>query len=190
MNRLVGVWWAGGEDDVRPTGADAKGYSSLDLNMIGQDFPVIQDILTHVVNKGKSHVSAKDKVGENLYNRGVLNSVLIAEAIRTAQQISGKKAISGDDMRRGLEALNITPARLKELGMEGFAAPVHISCADHNGHHGVYIAQWDGTKWVKATNFIEPITDKVLPLIDQDAQKYAAANAGWPKRTEACEKSS
>jgi branched-chain amino acid transport system substrate-binding protein len=190
MNRLVGVWWSGGDDDARPAGADAKGYSSLDVNMVGQDFGVIQDILSYVVTKGKSQVAGKDKVGENLYNRGVLNAMLIAEAIRTAQQLTGKKQISGEDARRGLEALNIPPARLKELGMEGFTAPIHISCADHSGHHGIYIAQWDGTKWVKVSDFIDPITDKVLPLIEQDAQKYAMANPGWPKRTEACEKSS
>ena len=26
---------------------------------------------------------------------------------------------------------------MKELGMEGFAAPVKLSCADHNGHGGI-----------------------------------------------------
>jgi hypothetical protein len=30
----------------------------------------------------------------------------------------------------------------------------------------------------------------VIALIRQDAQKYAASNPGWPKRTEACDKSS
>jgi branched-chain amino acid transport system substrate-binding protein len=30
----------------------------------------------------------------------------------------------------------------------------------------------------------------VLPLIDSAAEDYAKANAGWPKRTEACDKSS
>ena len=51
---------------------------------------MIKDILKYVVDKGKSQ-SPKDKVGENLYNRGVCNSVLIAEAIRNAQKITGKK---------------------------------------------------------------------------------------------------
>ena len=45
MNRLVGVWWAGGEDDVRPAGELAKGYSSLNFSGVGQNFPAIQDIL-------------------------------------------------------------------------------------------------------------------------------------------------
>ena len=49
---------------------------------------------------------------------------------------------------------------------------------------------WDGTKWTKASGWIEPIKDKVLPLIDSAAGSYVGANTGWPKRTEACDKSS
>jgi branched-chain amino acid transport system substrate-binding protein len=189
MDRLVGVWWSGGDDDARGAGADAKGYSSLDINAVGTSFPAIQDILKYVVDKGKSQV-ARDKVGENLYNRGVLNSVLIAEAIRTAQQLTGKKQVSGEDVRRGLETLKISQARWKEIGLDGFAAPISVSCSDHNGHHGIYLAQWDGTKWTKASEWIEPIKDKVMPLIESQAKEYVGANAGWPKRTEPCDKSS
>ena len=110
MDHLIGNWWAGGDDDARPAGPEAKGYLSLDFNQVGTDFPVIKDIQKYVVDKGKS-LAPKEKVGENLYNRGVLNSIIIAEAIRNAQKVSGKKVINGADMRRGLETLNITQAR-------------------------------------------------------------------------------
>lgn len=189
MNRLVGVWWSGGDDDARAGGDAAKGYSSLDFHMVGASFPAMQDIIKHVIDKGKSQ-TPKEKVGENLYNRGVYNSMLIAEAIRTAQQLTGKKQVTGEDVRRGLENLNITDARWKEMGAEGFAAPIKVSCGDHNGHHKVFIAEWDGSKWVKASDWIEPIKDKVRPLIEEDAKKYAASNTGWPKRSESCDKSS
>jgi branched-chain amino acid transport system substrate-binding protein len=189
MNRLVGVWWSGGDDDARPAGPDSKGYSSLDFHAVGTNFPVIQDIEKYVVDKGKSQ-TPKEKVGENLYNRGVYNSMLIAEAIRNAQKITGKKVINGEDMRRGLETLNITAARLKEIGMDGFASPVQVSCNDHNGHHKVFVAQWDGTKWVKSSDWMDPIKDKVRPLIEAAAKDYAEKNAGWPKRTETCDKTS
>jgi branched-chain amino acid transport system substrate-binding protein len=190
MNRMVGVWWSGSDDDARPAGPEAKGYSSLDLNAVGNNFPVIQDIMKYVVDKGKSQISSKDKVGENFYNRAVWNSVLIAEAIRTAQQVTGKKQVTGEDVRRGFEQLSITPARLKELGMEGFAAPVKLSCADHNGHSGISLVEWDGTKWNTKVPSLEPIKEKVEPLIENAAQEYVKANAGWPKRTEPCDKSS
>jgi branched-chain amino acid transport system substrate-binding protein len=190
MNRFVGNWWAGSDDDARPTGAEAKGYSSLDLNAVGTNFPAIQDILKYVVDKGKSQVGSKDKVGENFYNRAVLNSVIIAEAIRTAQQITNKKQVNGEDVRRGLESLNITAARLKEIGLENFASPMKVTCSDHNGHGGISIVEWDGSKWTTSVPSIQPIKDKVLPLIQDAAESYVKANAGWPKRTEPCDKSS
>ena len=188
MDRLVGVWWAGGDDDARGGGDGAKGYKSLNFHAAGTNFPVIQDIQKHVVDKGLSK-TPKDKVGENLYNRGVYNSMLIAEAIRNAQKISGKKAITAEDMRKGLESLNITDARLKEIGMAGFAAPMKLTCEDHNGHNKVYVAQWDGTKWVKGSEWMDPLKDEVMPLLESAANDYAKAN-NWPARTEACQKGS
>jgi branched-chain amino acid transport system substrate-binding protein len=185
IDRLVGVWWAGGDDDARAGGAEAKGYKALNFHQAGANYPVIQDIIKHVVDKGFSK-APKDKVGENLYNRGVYNSMLIAEAVRTAQSITGKKAVTGEDVRKGFEALNITEARLKEMGMEGFAAPVKVTCNDHNGHHRVFVSEWDGTKYVKASDWIEPLKDEVRPLIEAAAKDYAEKNPGWPKRSEPC----
>jgi branched-chain amino acid transport system substrate-binding protein len=189
MNRFMGGWWAGGDDDARPAGPQAKGYLSLTFNQTGTNFPIIQDIIKHVVDKGKSQI-AKDKVGETFYNRGVLNSIIIAEAIRNAQKIAGKKEINGEDLRRGLETLEITAARLKELGAEGFAAPMKVTCQDHNGHNAAFVSEWDGTKWTKASDWIAPIKEKVNPLIEQASKDYVGANAGWPKRSEPCDKSS
>jgi branched-chain amino acid transport system substrate-binding protein len=189
MDHLIGNWWAGGDDDARPAGDGAKGYLSLDFNQVGTNFPVIQDIIKYTVDKGKSQ-TPKDRVGENLYNRGVLNSMIIAEGIRNAQKVSGKKVITGEDMRRGLESLTISAARLKEMGADGFAAPMKVTCADHNGHNAAYMAKWDGTKWTKGSDWIEPLKNKVEPLIESSAKEYSSANAGWPKRNEACDKAS
>jgi branched-chain amino acid transport system substrate-binding protein len=190
MNRLIGNWWASGEEDVRPAGAEAKGYQALNLSGIGQNYPAIQDIIKYVIDKGKTQTPSKDQVGEVLYNRGVMNAVLIAEGIRAAQQLTGKKLLSREDMRSGLERLNISEARWKELGLPDFAGPIHLSCSDHNGHDGISLIQWDGTKWSRIPGWIEPLKDKVLPLIDSAAEEYVKANTGWPKRTEACDKSS
>jgi branched-chain amino acid transport system substrate-binding protein len=186
MDHLIGNWWAGGDDDARPAGPEAKGYLSLDFNQTGTNFPIMQDIIKYTVDKGKSQ-TPKERVCENLYNRGVLNSMIIAEGIRNAQKITGKKVIDGSDMRRGLETLNITAARLKEMGAADFAAPMKVSCQDHNGHNAAYMAMWDGTKWVKGSDWIEPLKAQVQPLIESAAKEYSTANAGWPKRAEACD---
>ena len=134
MDHFIGVWWSGSEDDARPAGAAGKGYLSLNFNAVGANFPAMQDIEKYVIAKGNTQ-TAKGKVGENFYNRGVYNTVLVAEAIRNAQKLTGKKVVTGDDVRRGLESLKITPARWKEIGLPDFGAPVAVTCDDHNGHH-------------------------------------------------------
>ncbi len=189
MDHFIGIWWSGSEDDARPAGAAGKGYLSLNFNAVGANYPAIQDIEKLVIAKGNSQ-TAKDKVGENFYNRGVMNAAVIAEGIRNAQKITGKKDITGDEMRRGLETLQISAARWKEMGLGGFAAPISVTCDDHNGHHSAYVQQWDGANWVKVSDWIAPMKDKVVPLLDAAAADYVKKNAGWPKRTEACDKSS
>ncbi|MET0481575.1 MAG: ABC transporter substrate-binding protein [Aestuariivirgaceae bacterium] len=186
MSKFYGVWWSAGEDDTRPAGEGAIGYRTLNLNGTGADYPVIKDIQRLVVDTGKSQVTSKDRVGENLYNRGVMNSVLVAEAIRTAQKLTGKSAIDATDMRRGLEHLEITADRLKEIGLEGFMAPMKVTCEDHNGHHSVYVQEWDGKQWKPISDWFEPMKDVVRPMLEQAAAEYVAKNKP-PGRTESCD---
>jgi branched-chain amino acid transport system substrate-binding protein len=185
MDKFVSIWWPG-EDDARAGGEEAKGFRELNWHGIGTSYPFIADIQKFVVDKGQSK-SSKDKVGAVLYNRGVYNAMLIAEGIHTAQKITGKKVVTGEDVRRGLENINLDAARFKELGMEGFAGPLKLSCADHNGHLATYVQSWDGSKFVKVSDWITPLTEKVQPLLEADAKGYAEKNAPWPKRSEVCD---
>jgi branched-chain amino acid transport system substrate-binding protein len=190
MDHFVGIWYSGSEDDLRPSGREARGYLALNINRIGANFPAIQDVVKYVVDKGLSQV-AKERVGENYYNRGLYNSVLTSEAIRNAQRITGKKVVTGEDVRRGLETLSMTEARWKELGLPEFAnALTGITCTDHNGHQSAYMQQWDGTKWVVASDWIAPMKDRVRPLLEAAAKEYVSKDPAWPKRTEPCDKSS
>jgi branched-chain amino acid transport system substrate-binding protein len=188
MDKFISIWWPG-EDDARGAGEGAKGFKTLNWHATGTNFPALQDVIKHVVDKGLSKAS-KEKVGEVLYNRGIYNSMLIAEGIRNAQKLTGKKVVTGEDVRRGLETINLDAARLKELGLEGFTSPLALSCTDHNGHRAVFVQEWDGTKWVKVTDPIEPMTDRVKGQLDAAATDYAEKNTGWPKRTEPCDKQS
>ena len=188
MDKFISIWWPG-DDDAKGAGEGAKGFKTLNWHGAGPNYPFIAEINKYVVDKGKSQ-AAKEKVGQLLYNRGVYNSMLIAEGIRTAQKITGKKVVNGEDVRRGLENLNVDAARLKELGMEGFTAPFKTSCTDHNGHNATFVQSWDGTAFVKASDLIPPLADKVQPLLDAAAKDYAEKNTGWPARTEVCDKAS
>ena len=188
MNKFISVWWPS-EDDARGAGDAAKGFRMLNWHAVGTNYPAIQDVIKHVVDKGMSQ-APKDSVGETLYNRGIYNSMLIAEGIANAQKVTGRKMVNGEDVRRGLEGMNLSAARLKELGFEGFAQPIQMSCTDHNGHKAAFIQEFDGKSYVKVTDPIEPLAEKVQPLLQAAAKDYAEKNSGWPARTETCDKSS
>ncbi|MBX3552709.1 MAG: ABC transporter substrate-binding protein [Pseudolabrys sp.] len=188
MDKFISIWWPS-EDDPRSAGDAGKGFKTLNWHGVGADFPVVKDVQKYVVDKGLSKAS-KESVGEVLYNRGIYNSMLIAEAIRNAQKLTGKKVVTGEDVRRGMETLNVDAARLKEIGMQGFTDPVKLTCADHNGHSATFMQEWDGKKYVKVSDLIKPMNDKVEPLLKAAAQDYVSKNQPWPKRTEACDKAS
>ena len=188
MKKFISVWWPS-EEDARGAGDGAKGFKTLNWHGVGTGFKAVQDIEKLLVGAGKSS-TPKDQIGQVLYMHGIYNSMLIAEAIATAQKITGKKLVTGEDVRRGLEGLDVTAARLAELGLEGFAEPLKLSCADHNGHRSLFVQEWDGTKYVKTSDAINPAPIKVEQLQEAAAKDYVDKNSGWPKRTEGCDKSS
>ena len=189
MSHFFSIWWPS-DADLRSVGEAASGFKTLNWHNVGQNYPAIQDILKHVVAKQKSKVASTDEVGELVYNHGVYNSMLIAEAIRTAQKLTGKKVVDGADVRRGFESLDISATRLKELGLDGFTEPVRLSCDDHNGHRPTYIQQWHGSQWLKISGQIQPMRSRLEPLLEAAVNDYTTKNAPWPQRQEPCDKPS
>lgn len=182
MERFIGNWWAAAHADLNPVGAAGDGYLGTNFSGVGTDFPALQDVIKHVVDAGNSQADKED-VGNVLYNRGLFNAVIIAEAIATAQKMTGKKAITGADMRVGLENFDLSEARLKELGLEGFTGPIKGSCKDHEGGGSVFIQQWDGNDWSRISEMIPPMTDVVQPLLQEAAEKYISDKPDWQTQT-------
>ncbi len=187
MEKVLSIWWPA-EEDARNAGPGAVGFKTLNWHGAGADFPALQDVLHQIYDKGMSQ-GTKEHVGDVLYNRGVYNSVLIAEAIRNAQKLSGKKVVNGEDVRRGLETLNVTEARWREIGLPGFAGPIQLTCQDHNGHRPAFMQRWDGTKWAQVSGLIQPASDRLTKLLDEAATDYVDKASGWPKRMETCDRS-
>ncbi|MBL8702100.1 MAG: ABC transporter substrate-binding protein [Alphaproteobacteria bacterium] len=179
--KMFGVWWSGAEPDVLPAGVGAKGYNALAMNPAGKGFKVHQDIAQHVYAKNKG-AGPESMVGEVLYNRGVIDGMLRVEAIRTAMARFGNKPMAGEQVRWGFENLNLDAARLRALGFEGLMTPIKVSCEDHEGSRKARIHQWDGTKWVFKSDWIEADNKLLRPMVDAAAAKYAEEKKITPSK--------
>ncbi len=129
MDKFIGIWWSGSENDVRAAGAGAEGYKALTFHGVGRDYPLYEDLQTHVYDKGLA-AGAGDQAGSVLYSRGVYAALVIAEAIAKAQELAGTPEITPAQMRDGIEALEITAERMAELGLPDFGAPIALSCRE------------------------------------------------------------
>jgi branched-chain amino acid transport system substrate-binding protein len=180
MDRFIGNWWSASEADVVPAGEGAKGYKGATFHAPGTAFKVHQDVFKFVYDKGKGG-GKKEAVGEALYNRGLVNAMLSAEAIRTAMGKYGNKALTGEQVRWGFENLNLTEQRLDQLGMKGFTHPIKVTCEDHEGNGPILVQQWDGKKWSIVSDWIAPMRDVVRPMIEAAAIEEGG-KLGYAKR--------
>jgi branched-chain amino acid transport system substrate-binding protein len=182
MENFIGVWWSGAEPDVLPAGMGADGYKSINFTGVGTDYPFYADLREHVLDAGKG-AGDGSSVGTVQYNRGIYAALLAAEAARTAQEIHGVADITPEQMRDGMEALNLDEARLAELGMEGFGPAVQVTCANHRGPAVGQMQQWDAEakQWVQLTDWIAADDSVIQPLIAEDAAAFRAETGMEPR---------
>ena len=182
MDKFIGVWWSGSENDVLPVGAGAHGYKAVSFHGVGEDYPIYRDIKRYVIDRGKASGDG-NQLGTVLYNRGMYAALLAAEAARTAQRMHGVADITSGQMRDGMEALKMTRARMTELGVPNFGPEINVSCANHGNPGLGAIQQWDATAkaWSLITDFTEADRAVVDPLIAEDSAAYAAENNITPR---------
>ena len=110
----------------------------------------------------------------------VIFTTLFETALAEAEAESG-------EIEAALASIDQAVALTERTGQRWNA--IHLSCSDHNGHHGIYLVEWDGTKWTKASGWIEPIKDKVLPIrsvLTRRARRLTCRLAGSRTRHSNC----
>ena len=185
--KMLGIWWAGAEPDVKDVGAGAKGYSALALQHGAEPgSKVVKDMLAMVHDKGQG-TGPKEEVGSVLYMRGLISAMLGVEGVRQAQERYGKgKLMTGEQVRWGLENLNLDQGKLDAMGFAGVMRPVQTSCTDHMGSSWVRVHSWDGSKWAFSSDWYQA-DDKVLrPMVLEAASKYAAEKNIQRRTAEQC----
>ena len=173
--KMYGVWWAGAEQDVKDVADGAKGYNAVTIQHGAEpNADIVKTLLTQIHAKGQG-TGSKEEVGQVLYLRGVMSAMIGIEGIRSAQERFGKgKVMTGEQVRWGLENLNLTQAKLDALGFKGVMRPISTSCMDHMGAAWTRIHTWDGKKWVFTSDWMQADEQILKPLVKATADKYAA----------------
>ena len=181
MENFIGNWWAGAEHDVTPAGAGADGYKSLNMNRVDADLPVFAEIQSLVHDAGNAAGDGAN-VGSVLYTRGMYAAMLAAEAIANAQESHGVTDVTAAMVRDGMASLEITEARMAELGMSQIGPEFSVSCENHGGSGLGIVQQWNAAdgQWVALTDYIAPDDSVIDPLIAADSAAFAAENSIEP----------
>ena len=184
--KMLGIWWAGAEPDVKDVGAGAKGYSALTLQHGAEPgSKVVKDMLAMVHAKGQG-TGPKEEVGSVLYMRGLISAMLGVEGVRKAQERYGKKVMTGEQVRWGLENLNLDQKSLDAMGFAGVMRPVQTSCTDHMGSSWVRVHTWDGAKWNFTSDWYQADQKVLRPMAMLASGRYAEEKKIAPRTPEQC----
>jgi len=183
-DRLIYVTFGAAEEDMYPAGDSAVGTYAMANALPGRDFPLVQAIEEQVYGAGMGNLSDANRIGSVYWNRGLGAAVMWVEALRNAQEIHGKvgQAVTGAEFRDGYEAINMSEERLAELGIAGMIAPFALSCEKHDGAGRFAMMQWDGDKFVRVTDWVEPLEPGAIrQLVEASAAKFASENNMTPR---------
>lgn len=183
-DHIIGNVWSNSEEDVRPAGDAAIGYTAITTQASGKDYPVLKEIEDKVYGAGAGNLGDPTRIGSVYHNLGIVNGILNVEAVRIAQEKFGHRTLSGDEVRWGFEHLQLDPARVKELGAENLFHSINVTWDNHEGDGYVTFQQWDGQKWNVVSDWIAPDWALLRPIIEKSSEAYAQEK-GLTIRTQA-----
>ena len=172
--KMYAIWWAGSDHDVKDIGAGAKGYNAMTIHNTAERDKVHDEVKAQLYDKGQGTAKDAAELGAMAHTRGMVISMLQVEAIRVAQEKYGKgKVMTPEQVRWGFENLNLTQARLNELGFGKILRPMQTSCSNHLGTDWARVAQWDGSGWKVVSDWYQADKSMVEPLVKEYGEKYA-----------------
>src|SRR6516225_12290252 len=154
MDKVLSLVWGASENDIKAAGGYdvADGYNTLQFAGVGTDFQVIRDINAMYQAQGKP--APKEQEISVIYNRGVINAALHAEAVRNAIKAKGGAKPTSEDVKKGME-------QIKGFTLGGMVPPISITESDHEG--GGWVQVWtvrDG-KLVKNGEWFQAYRDVI-----------------------------
>jgi len=184
VSNLIGNEWSNSDEDVIPAGKAADGYQAVTVHRAGADFPVAQEIIERLYNRGKGDLEDRSRIGSVYWNLGIWAAVMSGEAIRVAQKRFGKELTSAM-VRWGFENIELTQADLDKMGLADMVPPIKVTCMDHAALHLARFQQWDAgkRKWKLITDgWIDGSSDFSRSVVNTNAEKYVQEHPEFPQR--------
>jgi branched-chain amino acid transport system substrate-binding protein len=146
LSKVIGLVWASAEPDIEAAGgwAVAEGYHTIQFAGVGDDYPVRKQIVAMYKAEGKEPPA--DMQNTVYYNRGLLIGAIHVEAVRNAIKAKGGGQPTGEDVRKGFEAIH-------DVTLGGLVPPLELSATDHEGGGWVQVFQVHDGKFVKETEW-------------------------------------
>ena len=116
-DKIVGNRVQCSEQGMVPAGEAAVGFICASFLGTGTRFPLIQDILTYVYARGKG--GGRQASRQVSWNLGVLDAVLVTEALRTAMREFGYQPLTGAQVQGGSSTSPSPPCRSRSWGRRG-----------------------------------------------------------------------
>ncbi|WP_418319143.1 ABC transporter substrate-binding protein [Piscinibacter sakaiensis] len=166
-DRIIGSAAAGDDEDIIAAGAAAIGYIAASPVPSGGNFLLLRDIRRHLPDAAANAPNRRDAG----YLRGIAQALLVGEAIRLAQRRYGARPIDSEQLRWGLERLQLDDERLSRLGALEMLPPSATSCSDHDAGDAVKFQQWLGGRWNVVSDWVGGDTAAVEAVIDTLARR-------------------
>jgi branched-chain amino acid transport system substrate-binding protein len=163
LSKVVSLVWGSSEADIKAAGGfgAAQGYNAMQFAGVGEEFPVIKEIIDMYKAQGKP--APKELETSVYYNRGVMIAALHVEAVRNAIKAKGGAAPTSEDVKNGMEMV-------KGFTLGGLVPPMTITPEDHEG--GGWVQVWtvkDG-KFEKTTDWFQAHRDLIKKHLVATAQ--------------------
>ena len=162
-DKMLGVWWSGAEPDVVPAGEKSTGYKALLLQHPAGKFSSIHADVAKACRRHQGQerspnlkMQLQAKEGQVLYNRGLINSMLGVEAIRTAHEEVRQQAAHRRARSVGaLKTLSCQPLASKSLALRACLQPLKFTCHRSPGcRRQARVHQWDGKAWKIISGYV------------------------------------
>ena len=160
LSKVISFVWGSSEADIEAAGgfAAAEGYYGIQFAGVGNDYPVLKEIVEMYKKQGKPQ--PKEMSSSVFYNRGVLIAAVHVEAVRNAMKAKGGANITPQDVKLGFE-------QIKDFTLGGLVPPLKINSVDHEGGGWVQVFQAKGGKWVKSTEWFQAYPTLLKKMLAQ-----------------------